>query len=265
MRRDGFVLIGALLTAVFLFSAVGCTEDNGTLPPDEEIPTYLPNTDGSYWTYEYQRYQNNVPLGDPFSVTYTFDGSTVVGNEVVQNFVRTVEEGLPYQVFLIQDNEINTYKMYGREYYDGARGLTDSVYFDPVWFWVQYPFSVGTNWQVVNVTGISPLAIGLPADIDNDGHDDTVDVEINCSTVVKGDVTTEVGIFTDAYKVQRNLYITYYLTQGGESKIDFEQFFWFKPEKGTVEMSGDEIGYPNGPRYTFESSLGEYDIKPLPE
>jgi len=264
MRKNGFVLIGALFTAVILYSVFGCTED-GTTPPDEQIPTYLPNTDQSYWTYTYQRYLNNVPLGDPFSVTYTFDGSSVVGGEAVQNFVLAVDGELPYEVFLVQDNEMNTYKMYGREYYDGTRGMTDSVYFDPVWFWAEYPFSVGTNWQVVNVTEISPLAIGLPADIDNDGHDDTVDVEINCSTVVKGDVTTEVGIFTDAYKVRRNLYVTYYLTQGGESKIDFEQYFWFKPEKGTVKMSGDEIGYPNGPHYTFESSLSEYDIKPLPE
>jgi hypothetical protein len=264
MKRKGVLVVAVLCTAfVFLF-VVAC-EDNGALPPDEEIPEYLPNTDESYWTYSYQRYQNNVPLGEPFLVTDTFDGSTVIGDEAVQNLVRTVEGELPYQVFLFRDNDINTYTMFGREYYDGSRDMTGSVYFDPVWLWAQYPLSVGTNWQVVNVTGISPLAIGLPADIDNDGRDDTVDVEVNCSTVVKGDVTTEIGIFTDAYKVRRNLYVTYYLTQGGESKIDFEQYFWFKPEKGTVKMSGDEIAYPNGPRYTFEASLSDYDIKPEPE
>lgn len=264
MRIKSVLAISVLCTAVAFLFLTGCTED-GTTPPDEEIPEYLPNTDESYWIYSYQRYQNNVPLGEPFSVTDTFNGSTVVGGEAVQNLVRTVEGELPYQVFLFQDNDVNTYTMFGREYYDGSRDMTDSVYFDPVWLWAQYPLSVGTNWQVVNVTKISPLAIGLPADIDNDGKDDEVDVEINCSTVVKGDVTTDVGIFSDAYKIRRNIYVTYYLTQGGESKIDFEQYFWFKPEKGTVKMSGDEISYPNGPRYTFEASLSDYDIKPEPE
>lgn len=258
---------GFTLTALFLslvLFMVGCTENNGTLPPDEEDPAYLPNTDGSFWTYSYQRYQNNVPTGDPFSVTNTFDGSAVIGNEIVQRLVRTVVGEISYEVFLFRDNEKNSYTMYGKEYYDGTRDMTDSVYFDPAWLWAQYPLAVGTNWQITNVAGISPLAVGLSADIDNDGKDDKVDVEINCSTIAKEDVTTEVGIFPGSYKVRRNYYITYYLTQGGESKLDFEQYFWFKPEKGTVKISGDEIGYPNGPSYTFEASLTSYDIKPLP-
>lgn len=251
-----------VVIALSLLYAAGCTEDGGTTPPDEENPTYLPNTDGSYWVYSHQLYQNNVPFGDPASVTFRFDGSAVVDGEAVQRLVRTVDGLVQYEVFLTKDNERNTYGLYGREYYDGSRALTDYVYFDPPWSWIQYPLSVGTNWQVTNVLGISPVAVGLPADIDKDGKDDLIDVEINCSAIAKEDVTTLVGVFTNAYKVRREMFITYHLTQGGTSALEFRQYFWFKPEKGIVKMSGDDIAYPNGPRYTYESLLSDYEIEP---
>ena len=220
---------------------------------------YFPNGDGSSWTYDYQRYLNHVPHGDPFEFTETFDGEAVVGARLAQKLVHFETGGEEYELLFLYDDDENTVEALGREFYLDGR-MVGGVYLDPAWWYLAYPLRVNRSWSEAKQTRLSPLCLGLPADVDNDGRDDNVDVEIVRNVVTKEDVTLPMGTFEDCYKIRRTIYATFHMTQGGDVEVDYVQYAWFKPNKGFVQYTGDEIAVPNAARYTFLAQLKSYHV-----
>ncbi|UCH78677.1 MAG: hypothetical protein JSU81_01640 [Candidatus Coatesbacteria bacterium] len=248
------------LAAAAFWLASACSNVDGPSPPGNgSDPLYYPNGDGSSWSYTYQRYFNNVPFGDPTEYAETFDGSVVVGGRTAQRLARFTPGLDEYQLFFLADDEKNVVAQWGREFYVGGR-LTGAVYFDPAWNFLLYPLRVNRSWSEAKQLRLSPLGLGLPADVDNDGRDDTVDVEIVCHVVTKEDLTIPLGTFEGCYKLRRTIYATFHMTSGGEAEITYVRYAWFKPNKGFVQYTGDEIYVPNGARYTFLAQLKSYRV-----
>jgi len=251
-----------LLLAAAAAFALSTACSNVDEPPDVNNgrdALYFPNGDGSTWTYGYQRYLNHVPHGDPFQFTETFDGEAVVGARLAQKLVRFQAGGEEYELLFLFDDDENTVEALGREVYYNGR-MSGGVYFEPAWAFLTYPLRVNRSWSEVKQTRLSPLCLGLPADVDNDGRDDTVDVEIVRNVVTREDLTLPMGTFEGCYKVRRTVYATFHMTQGGDVEMDYVQYAWFKPNKGFVQYTGDEISVPNETRYTFLAQLNSYRI-----
>jgi hypothetical protein len=246
-------------TAALLFagacSNVGEPPTNG----NGRDPSYFPNGDGSSWTYEYQRYLNNVPCGEPFDYTETFDGEAVVGGRVAQRLVRAEAGRQGYEVLYLEDDDENHVAKLGHEYYVGPL-MVDAVYLEPPWSYLVYPLRVNRSWSEAKQDRLSPLCLGLPGDVDNDGKDDTVDVEIIRTVVTREDVSLPMGTFEDSYKIRRTIYATFHMTQGGDVEATYVQYGWFKANKGFVQYAGDEVGVPNAARYTFLAQLESYNV-----
>jgi hypothetical protein len=220
---------------------------------------YFPNGDGSTWTYDYQRYLNHVPYGESFEFTETFDGKAVVGPGLSQRLVRFAEGEDEYELLFLYDDDEDVVRTVAREFYAGGF-LIGGVYLEPMWAYLLYPLQVNRSWSEAKQTGLSPLCLGLPVDMDNDGNNDTVDVEIVRHVVTKEDLTLPMGTFEDCYKIRRTLYVTFLMTQGGDVEVDYVQYGWFKPQKGFVQYTGDEIAVPNETRYTFLAQLNSYHV-----
>ncbi len=258
MRHNRIVMLAA--AAALVIAAGGCSNVSEVPPGDGGDAGYFPNGDGSNWTYNYQRYFNNVPFGDAFDYVEEFDGDAVVGGRVVQRLVRFAAGAKEYEVYYLDDDDENHVAALGREFYSGAM-MTDAVYFDPPWSHFVYPLRVNRNWSEAKQDGLSPLCLGLPADVDNDGKDDAVDVEIIRAVVTKEDLTLPMGTFDECYKIRRTIYATFHMTQGGDAEMTYVQYGWFKPSKGFVQYDGDEVGVPNGARYTFLAQLTSYNVE----
>jgi hypothetical protein len=220
---------------------------------------YYPNGDGSTWVYNYQRYLNNVPYGERFEFTETFDDKAVVGSRLAQRLVRFEAGAGDYEICFLYDDDENSVEEVGREFYVDGR-LAGGVYFDPAWAYLIYPLRVNRSWSEVKQSRLSPLCLGLAADVDNDGREDKVDVEIVRTIVTKEDLSLPMGTFEGCYKVRRTIYATFHMTQGGDVEMDYVQYGWFKPHKGFVQYTGDEIAVPNAARYTFLAQLTSYHV-----
>ncbi len=248
------------IAAAVLALASSCS-NVGDRPPvgDGGAPMYFPNGDGSSWTYAYQRYFNNVPYGEPYEYVETFDGEAVVAGRVAQRLVRFAAGIDDYEIYLLRDDDENYVEGAGREFYAGGVP-TGAVYFDPLWHYLKYPLRVNRSWSEAKQQRLSPVCLGLPADVDNDGHDDDVDVEIIRHVVTKEDLAIPIGTFEGCYKIRRTVYAAFHMTQGGDVEMSYVQYGWFKPSKGYVQYAGDEIGVPNGARYTFLAQLKTYHV-----
>jgi hypothetical protein len=246
--------------AAALALAAGCS-NVGDRPPvgDGGAPRYFPNGDASSWTYSYQRYLNNVPSGDPSEYTELFDGEAVVAGLVTQRLVRFTSGVDDYEICFLHDDDENYVECAGREFYVGGV-LTGGVYFDRRWTELKYPLRVNGSWSEAKRENLSPLCLGLPADVDNDGRDDDVDVEIVRSVVTKEDLALPMGTFEDCYKIRRTVYAVFHMTQGGDVDESYVQYGWYKPTVGFVQYAGDEIAIPNAARYTFLAQLKSYRI-----
>jgi hypothetical protein len=254
MRAVLFIAAAALLFAVAC-SNVGDAPTVG----DGGDPLYYPNGDGSTWTYSYQQYFNNVPTGIATEYTETFDGEVVVGGHVAGRLVRLAPGAEDYEILFLADDEESGVVMPGREFYFSGR-LVDAVYYDPAWRYLVYPLRVNRSWAEAKQDRMSPLCLGLSADVDNDGRDDNVDVEIIRNVVTKEDLTIPMGTFESCYKIRRTIYATFHMTSGGDAEMSYVQYGWFKPNKGFVQYTGDEIYVPNGARYTFLAQLKSYHV-----
>lgn len=254
--------MGKVLTfaASALALAASCS-NVGDRPPvgDGSEPLYFPNGDASRWTYNYQRYFNNVPLGEPSEVTEVFDGDAVVGARVAQRLVRFFAGVPEYEILFLDDDDENYVEALGREFYVGGV-MKEAVYFDAAWNYFNYPLRVNRSWSEAKQLRVSPPGLGLPADLDHDGRDDTVDVEIIRHVVTKEDVAVPIGTFEGCYKIRRTVYATFHMTQGGDVETDYVQYAWFKPCEGFVQYAGDEITVPNAARYTFLAQLKSYHV-----
>ena len=251
-----------LLLAASAAVALSPACSNVDEPPDVNNgrdTLYFPNGDGSTWTYDYQRYLNNVPHGEPFEFTETFDGEAVVGSRLAQKLIRFEAGGEEYEVSFLYDDDENYVEALGREFYAGGR-MAGGVYFEPAWAYLIYPLRVNRSWSEAKQSRLSPLCLGLPADVDNDGRDDNVDVEIVRNVVTKEDLTLPMGTFEECYKIRRTVYATFHMTQGGDVEADYVQYGWFKPHKGFVQYTGDELAVPNAARYTFLAQLKSYHV-----
>lgn len=245
--------------------ALGAACSNvGDRPPvgDGGEPMYFPNGDGSRWTYACQRYFNNVPYGGPSEYTETFDGEAVVGGRVAQRLVRFAPAVDEYEILFLRDDDENYVEVLGREFYVGGV-MTGAVYFDPSWSYLTYPLRVNRSWSEAKQLRLSPLCFGLPADVDNDGLDDDVDVEIVRHVVTKEDLAIPIGTFDGCYKIRRTVYATFHMTRGGDVEMNYVQYGWFKPAVGFVQYAGDEIAVPNAAQYTFLAQLKSYRVAAL--
>jgi hypothetical protein len=248
------------IAAAALALAVACS-NVGDRPPtgNGDSPAYFPNGDGSSWTYAVQRYFNNVPYGDPYEFVEVFDGEVVAGGSVAQRLVRVAGGSEAYEISLLDDDEENYVEWLGREFY--SAGLpTGAVYFDPSWQYLYYPLRVNRSWLEAKQDGLPPSCLALPVDVDNDGHDDTVDVEIICHVVTKEDLTIPIGTFEGCYKIRRTVYAVFHMTQGGDVEMNYVQYGWFKPTRGYIQYAGDEICVPNAAHYTFLKQLKSYHV-----
>ncbi|NIT35182.1 MAG: hypothetical protein GTN49_01570 [candidate division Zixibacteria bacterium] len=248
-----------LSAAAALALAPACSNVDGPPVGNGGDPRYFPNGDGSSWTYSYQRYFNNVPRGGPLEYTETFDGEAAVGGRVAQRLVRFAAGNEEYEISFLHDDEENYVVALGREFYVGGR-MTGAVYFDPEWSYLTYPLRVNRNWSEVKQLQLSPLCLGLPADVDKDGKEDDVDVEIVRTVVTKEDLTIPIGTFEGCYKVRRTVYATFHMTQGGDVEMNYVQYGWFNAGRGFVQYTGEEIHAPNAARYTFLAQLKHYHI-----
>ena len=248
------------IAAAALALTAGCS-NVGDRPPvgDGGAPAYFPNGDGSSWTYGCQRYFNNVPYGEPSEYTETFDGEVVVAGRVAQRLVRFSPGVDQYEICFLRDDDENYVEGLGREFYVGGVP-TGAVYFDPPWEYLKYPLRVNRSWLEAKQQRLSPLCLGLPADVDNDGRDDAVDVEIVCHVVTKEDLAIPIGTFEGCYKVRRTVYAVFHMTQGGDVEQSYVQYGWFKPQKGYLQYAGDEMGVPNAARFTFLTQLKSYHV-----
>jgi len=250
-----------LIAAAALVAAASCSNVDGPVLPGDGDALYFPNGDGSRWTYRYRRYFNNVPSGDAFDYVRMFDGRVVVSGVECQRLRCGAAGVASYEIIFLADDEANYVRAYGREFYVGAL-MTGAVYFQPPWDFFVYPLRVNYTWAEAKQEDLSPLSLGLPEDLDNDGRKDTVDVEIINAVVVKEDLSLAIGTFTDCYKIRRTIYATYHMTAGGDAEEVYVQYNWFKEGKGVVQYSGDEITVPNATRYTFLAQLKDYYIAP---
>jgi len=251
------LLLGA---AAALALGPACSNVDGPPPVGNDgDPLYFPNGDGSSWTYSYQRYSNNVPHGEPFEYTETFDGEAAVGGRVAQRLVRFAAGNEEYEICFLHDDDENYVVALGREFYVGGL-MTGAVYFDPEWNYLTYPLRVNRSWSEVKQLKLSPLCLGLPADVDKDGKEDNVDVEIVRTVVTKEDLTIPIGTFEGCYKVRRTVYATFHMTQGGDVEMNYVQYGWFNAGKGFVQYAGDEVYAPNAARYTFLAQLKYYHV-----
>jgi len=242
-----------------LLALASCSNVDGPPHGGDGDPSYFPNGDGARWAYHCQRYLNNVPHGDPYDVGETFDGDVVVNGVVAQRLVRYCNGADQYDLLFLTDDDANRAAAWGREFYVGSR-MVGACYFDPSWSYLLYPLRVNYSWSEVNQRGLSPLCLGLEADVDGDGRDDTVDVEIIRTVVTKEELTLPMGSFQDCYKIRRTVYALFHMTQGGDVEMDYVQYGWFKPSVGFIQYTGDEIVAPNAARYTFLSQLQNYFI-----
>ena len=248
-----------LLSAAAWLAALSCSNVNGPPSADGGQPAYFPNGDGSRWTYRYQRYFNNVPSGEPYYYDEYFEGTAVVDGVEAQRLVRAPRAATAWELSYVADDDENTVLLYGREFYTGAL-QTEAVYFEPPWSALVYPLTVNRSWSEVKQEGLTPAALGLPADLDGDGADDAVDVEIVCKTVTKEDLTLPIEMFPDCYKVRRTVYATFHMTTGGDVEETYVRYGWFKPGRGYVQYTGDEITVPNAARYTYLVQLEAYEL-----
>ena len=247
-------------TAVLALGAA-CSNVGEPPPQGGDDVTYYPNGDGSRWTYRYQRYFNNVPSGEPYDYDELFDGTVEVDGREVQRLVRGARTGDDYELFFVRDDNGHYVVTYGRELYKGGR-MVGGAYFEPAWTTLIYPLAVNRTWSEVKQEGLSPLALGLPEDLDNDGQNDLADVESVCTVVTKEDLTIPMGTFEDCYKIRRTIYASFHMTAGGDVDETFVQYYWFKPGKGYIQETGDEVTVPNASRYTFLAQLEDYDLLP---
>ena len=157
----------------------------------------------------------------------------------------------------VRDDDDDEVTSWGREFAKEGKEPT-SVIFDPPWSALTYPLRVNRSWLEVKSKKLSPVALGLDADVDLDGRDDLVDVEAVVSCVAKEDLTVPSGVYPDCFKLRRTIYATFHMTSGGDVDCTYVQYGWFKPTVGYVQFTGDEITVPNGARYTFLSQLREY-------
>lgn len=238
--------------------AAACSNVGSPPAPGEGDEAYYPNGDGSRWTYRYQRYFNNVPAGEPFNYTETFRGAVNTGGTTAQRLKRHVEGADYYVIAFIADDDAAVVSDYGREFYKGGR-MAAGAYFDPPWATLVYPLAVNRTWSVVKGEGFDPLALGLSTDVDNDSQPDTVDVEIVRTVVTREDLTLPMGNFPDCYKIRETIYAGFHMSSGGGVDETYVRYAWFKPGKGFVQYTGDEIGVPNGARYAFLAQLTEYE------
>lgn len=248
------------LAAAVLLAAASCSNVDGPVLPGDGDAAYFPNRDGSKWVYRYHRYFNLVPFGRPYDFVEEFTGSAVVAGgecQKLKRFVLGFED--TYEILFLADDEANYVRWWGREYY--AQGvLTTGVYFQPPWDYLVYPLRVNYSWSEAKRNSLTPAALGLPEDLDNDGRADTVDVEIVHSVLVKEDLSLPIGTFPGCYKIRRTIYATFHMTTGGDAEEVYVQYRWFKPDVGVVQSSGDEVSAPNAARYTFLASLKDYYI-----
>ena len=250
-----------LIIAAAALALAGSCSNVGDRPPvgDGGAPMYFPNGDGSRWTYATQRYLNNVPYGEPSEYAELFDGEVVVAGRVAQRLIRFTAAGEEYEIYFLCDDDENYVECLGREFY--VTGVpTGAVYFDPPWYSLNYPLRVNRSWSEAKQQRLSPLCLGLPADVDNDGRDDAVDVEIIRHVVTKEDLAIPMGTFEGCYKIRRTVYAVFHMTQGGDVEMSYVQYGWFKPNKGYVQYAGDEICVPNAARYTFLAQLKSYHV-----
>ncbi len=223
---------------------------------------YFPNGDGSRWSYSYRQYLNNVPYGDVSYIAERFDGEREVNGTSVQEYVSEsdIEVAKRSRISFIRDNDKSLVELYGREMCGpGDEGVVTEIFTAP-WQYLPYPLQIGKSWQCGFGTDLSPIVIGLPDDIDDDGQPDSVDVEINYYVSTKEDVTTPAGYFTGCFKIKKSVYVEYYLTAGTTESMEFTQYRWFCPEVGFVRSIGDEIGFPNGPQLDFSRELVNFEI-----
>jgi len=248
------------LAAAGLLSAAACSNVGEPPLPGDGDAAYYPNGDGSRWAYRYQRYFNNVPYGDAYDYDDAFDGTAEVGGREVQRLVRKPRGSKDYELFFVGDDDANYVLTYGRELYKEGRMLT-GAYYEPPWTALVYPLAVNRTWSEVKQEGLSPAALALPEDLDNDGRLDMVDIEVVSTVVTREDLTLPAGTFEDCYKIRRTIYASFHMTAGGDVEAAYVQYYWFKPYRGYIQISGDEVTVPNAARYTFLSQLTSYDLK----
>ena len=250
-----------ILSAAAALALASSCSNVGDRPPvgDGGAPMYFPNGDGSSWTYNIQRYFNNVPYGEPYEYAETFDGEAVVSGRLAQRLVRFAAAVDDYEICFLRDDDENYVECAGREFYAGGVPA-GAVYFDPPWNYLTYPLRENRSWSEAKQQQLSPLCLGLPADLDHDGRDDNVDVEIIRHVVTKEDLAIPIGTFEGCYKIRRTVYASFHMTQGGDVETSYVQYGWFKPNKGYVQYAGDEIAVPNAARYTFLAQLKSYRV-----
>ncbi|MCP4230731.1 MAG: hypothetical protein GY771_11385 [bacterium] len=242
----------------------GCTGEFPIGDGDDRAagPAYYPDGNGSHWDYSYRRYLNNVPYGEVVYTSERFSGEREINGITVQELLigDTQDFVIGASRAFILDNDNSRAELYGYQVYDsGTSDVVTEVFPNP-WNYLSYPLQVGDSWQGGFGTDLSPIVLGLPDDIDDDGQPDAVDVEIHYNVTEKEDITTVTGYFSGCYKIKKTIYVEYDLTAGVNEAMDFTQFWWYCPEVGFVRSIGDEIGYPNGPRFNYSQELSDYEI-----
>jgi len=258
------IIISLCVSAVLAAFFGGCTGEIPIGSGDGRTagPAYFPNGDGSHWSYSYRQYLNNVPYGDISYIAERFDGEREVNGVSVQEYVSEsdTEVAKRPRISFVKDNDKSLVELYGKEARGpGDEGVVTEIFTAP-WQYLPYPLQIGKSWQYGYGTDLSPIVIGLPDDIDEDGQPDSVDVEVNCYISTKEDISTPAGYFTDCFKIKKSVYVEYYLTAGIIESLEFTQYHWFCPEVGFVRSIGEEVGFPNGPQLDFSRELVSFEI-----
>lgn len=259
MRK--ILIVCTLLVAAVIPLVLSCSDD-GSTTPDGEINDYVPDADGSTWTYNVI---DNTKA--TYTSTETINGTRDVNGTSCQILER-VDSDDPnsiYRTFFF-DNDTNMIRIWGTERVENGT-VVNTIYYNTGVLVFVYPLSVGSDWEVISVEGSKPTEIPFIGgffeddDLDNDGTDDTVDMDMGATVASQGSVTVPAGTFEDTFKIDQHMDVTLHLTLLGDISVDGDQERWFKPYVGNIKNHLTlDYGNPAFPDYEETSELASYSL-----
>lgn len=223
--------IGAIRTAVLADATLlayisDATNVGQTSQGPGDQGNHFPANVGSAWGYRSTRSETGGPM-TTFNTGRTISGSRLVAGitETVVYETNPSNSGIPEEDYLVKD---------------GAgvarRGTSDSTDFlTPQlapYHEIRFPLQKGKTFEQLNKVGLT-----FPEDVDGDGRNEIVNIISTTQVVGFEMVTTPVGSFPNAARIETQLSTTVLLSGGGSVPVSGVETWWLVPNIGLVKRT----------------------------
>jgi len=200
---------------------------------------YIPLKTGSYWIFTIYNRVGTFEVEDSATLI-------IVGERDVEGKRCAVLEARVGERLLTSKNIFRTF------FYDNKHGIITVNGFESEgggtiihreeyksgYIQYKYPFNVGMSWTISSGKGLDPSAVLLlntkMDDVDDDGENDSVDINAGVKVVGVEDVNVPAGLFKDCYKILYTYTMKLHCTMFGDINIVVSDTIWLKPYIGVV-------------------------------